>query len=138
MMDTLTKTERSERMRRIRGRDTAPEWVVRRLVHAMGYRYRLHVRDLPGKPDLVFRGRRCVIFVHGCFWHRHDCHLGRLPKSNLQFWLPKFEANKERDARTLSALDALGWRVLTVWECELVDKEKIRKKIMEFLEGTGR
>ena len=99
-MDTLSKAQRSERMSRVRGKDTKPELLVRRLVHGMGYRYRLHRRDLPGTPDLVFPGRRKVIFVHGCFWHRHPdpaCKLARLPKSRTDFWLPKLEGNRARD-----------------------------------------
>src|SRR5690242_6390833 len=102
MSDTLTKLERSERMARIRGRDTGPEWIVRKLVFSLGYRYRLHGKGLPGRPDLVFASRRAVIFVHGCFWHRHgskSCRLARLPKSRLAFWLPKLEGNKARDGR---------------------------------------
>jgi DNA mismatch endonuclease (patch repair protein) len=101
----------------IRGRDTGPEMLVRRIVHAMGYRYRLHGRELPGKPDLVFRPRRKVIFVHGCYWHRHDdadCPLARLPKSRLAFWLPKLEANAERDRRHLSELREKGWQALVL------------------------
>src|SRR5690349_18847706 len=99
-MDTLSQAERSERMARVRAKDSRPELTVRRLVHGMGYRYRLHDPRLPGKPDLVFRSRRRVIFVHGCFWHRHAdpaCRLARLPKSRLEFWLPKLEANRTRD-----------------------------------------
>lgn len=135
MTDTLTKEQRSERMGRVRGRDTRPEWIVRRLVHGLGYRYRLHARDLPGRPDLVFRGRRKVIFVHGCFWHRHDCHLARLPKSNLDFWIPKLTANRARDIANLAALEAAGWRALVVWECELRDTNTLATRIADFLDG---
>src|SRR5664279_1164504 len=100
MVDTLTKAERSARMARIRGKDTGTELVVRSLIHSLGYRYRLHAKSLPGRPDLVFRKRRKVVFVHGCFWHRHDdpgCKLARLPKSRLEFWVPKLEGNRDRD-----------------------------------------
>ncbi|MDR6336923.1 DNA mismatch endonuclease (patch repair protein) [Xanthobacter flavus] len=123
-------------MSRIKGKDTAPEMVVRRLIHKMGFRYRLHRKDLPGRPDLVFPRRRKVIFVHGCFWHRHpapECRLARLPKSRLEFWLPKLEANQSRDTRNQGALFNSGWQVLVVWECELRDKEQLENKLREFL-----
>ena len=120
-MDTLSTAERSQRMSLIRSRDTGPEMTIRRLVHAMGFRYRLHVSSLPGSPDLVFRARRKVIFVHGCFWHRHKCKLGsRLPKSRLDFWEPKLAANRERDRRQLRELRRLGWSTLVIHECEIV------------------
>ncbi|GLI25654.1 very short patch repair endonuclease [Xanthobacter flavus] len=136
MGDTLSPSARSERMSRIKGKDTAPEMVVRRLIHKMGFRYRLHRKDLPGRPDLVFPRRRKVIFVHGCFWHRHpapECRLARLPKSRLEFWLPKLEANQSRDTRNQGALFNSGWQVLVVWECELRDKEQLENKLREFL-----
>lgn len=137
-MDSLTKHERSERMSRIKATDTKPELVVRRLTHAMGFRYRLHDSRLPGRPDLVFARRKKVIFVHGCFWHRHgskDCKLARLPKSRLDFWLPKLEANQARDKRVSRELDALGWKVMVVWECELKDRVALAGRIEEFLES---
>jgi DNA mismatch endonuclease, patch repair protein len=119
----------------VRPKDSAPEMIVRRLVHGMGYRYRLHSRTLPGKPDLVFSSRRKIIFVHGCFWHRHsNCPLARLPKSRLEFWLPKFERNKARDVFVRRALRALGWKTLVVWECETNDGEKLMKKLRRFLD----
>lgn len=124
-------------MSRVRGKDTNPELMVRRLVHALGYRYRLHKRDLPGCPDLVFARRRKVIFVHGCFWHRHpdsSCKLARLPKSRLEFWVPKFEANVARDSRNEAELRARGWDVLVIWECELNDRASIQSKIESFLD----
>lgn len=139
MSDTLTPRQRSERMSRIRNKGTKPEWAVRRLVHGMGYRYRLHRRDLPGIPDLVFPGRKKVIFIHGCFWHRHpdpECRLARLPKSRLDFWKPKLEANRNRDLENIRKLSALGWRVFLVWECELGDKEQLGNKLKSFL-GDG-
>ena len=135
-MDTLTRTERSERMARIHGRDTRPEMVVRRMLHGMGYRYRLHRGDLPGKPDIVFGKRKKAIFVHGCFWHRHDdpaCRLARLPKSKLDFWLPKLSANAERDVRHQEQLRRLGWNVLVVWECELRQSEQLENKLRRFV-----
>jgi DNA mismatch endonuclease (patch repair protein) len=135
-MDTLTATERSERMARVRYKDTKPELTVRRMVHALGFRYRLHDGTLPGKPDLVFAGRRKVIFVHGCFWHRHGarCPLTRLPKSKLAFWQPKLEENRKRDKRNAHSLRALGWDMLVVWECQLRNLEPIKTKITRFLE----
>lgn len=135
-MDTLSTTERSERMARIHGRDTKPEMVVRRLLHGMGYRYRLHRGDLPGKPDIVFGKRKKAIFIHGCFWHRHDdpaCRLARLPKSRLDFWKPKLSANAERDALKQEALKRLGWNVLVVWECELRQSEQLENKLRQFV-----
>jgi DNA mismatch endonuclease (patch repair protein) len=134
-MDTLSPQERSERMSRVKGRDTKPELLVRRLVYGMGYRYRLHAEALPGKPDLVFRQRKCAIFVHGCFWHRHrGCALCRLPKSRLNFWKPKLEGNRKRDLRNQRKLRRDGWRILVIWECELTDERKVRRTVLKFLE----
>ncbi|MGH6638854.1 MAG: very short patch repair endonuclease [Polaromonas sp.] len=135
-MDTLTPSQRSARMRLIQSRNTSPEMVIRHFVHKLGYRYRLHRADLPGRPDLVFPGRRKVIFVHGCFWHRHNhCDLARLPKSRLEFWLPKLTRNKERDAAKRSALTRMGWSSLVIWECELRDPVRVMFKTLMFLEG---
>ena len=106
-------------MSRIRGKDTKPEMIVRRLTHAMGYRYRLHAREFPGRPDLVFRPRRKAIFVHGCFWHRHEgCQFAYTPRSRQQFWNDKFESNVRRDQQALIDLASLGWQVLVIWECQ--------------------
>lgn len=135
-MDTLDPGQRSTRMALVRGKDTKPELLVRRLVHGFGYRYRLHWRDLPGTPDLVFPRRAKVIFVHGCFWHRHTgCVLARLPKSWSQFWLPKLEGNAERDARNLHALRQLGWEVMTIWECQLRNTVRLASRIRRFLDA---
>lgn len=137
MADTLTKKQRSARMALIRGKDTAPEITVRRLIHGWGFRYRLHSGKLPGRPDLVFRKRKKVIFVHGCFWHRHSdssCKLARLPKSRLDFWRPKLEANRNRDRRNELALRDSGWESLVIWECELGDHRALERKIKVFLE----
>lgn len=124
-------------MRRVRGRNTTPELKVRRLLHAAGYRYRLHDRRLPGSPDLVFRKRRKVIFVHGCFWHGHDCPRGsRAPKANQTFWQAKFDRNRARDVRDLETLTRLGWRSLVVWECELKDSGELEKRLKAFLGDT--
>lgn len=134
-MDTLTVKQRSERMSRVKGKGTKTEMMVRRLVHGMGYRYRLHGRDLPGRPDLVFPSRRKVIFVHGCFWHRHPgCKLARMPKSRLDFWKNKLESNRERDLRNQAALLDKGWRFLVAWECELRDLGTLASRIKNFLE----
>ena len=135
-MDTLNQSERSERMARVRGKNTKPELLVRRLVHGLGYRYRLHRRDLPGAPDLTFVGRRKVIFVHGCFWHRHpdpECKLARMPKSRQEFWKPKLEGNRARDLRNEAMLKDSGWDVMTIWECELRDMPSLENKVRTFL-----
>jgi DNA mismatch endonuclease (patch repair protein) len=137
-VDTLTRRERSERMGRVRNRDTSPELFVRRLVSALGYRYRLHVGRLPGRPDLVFARHRKLIFVHGCFWHRHGstrCKLARLPKSRLEFWLPKLTNNSERDRRHLATLRRAGWRALVIWECELANVAALNNRVRRFLEN---
>ncbi len=132
--DPLTPSERSERMSRIRNADTKPEMMVRRIVHGMGYRYRLHAQDLPGYPDLVFRPRHKVIFVHGCFWHQHGCRQYRQPRTKRSFWETKLEGNKERDKRNETKLSEMGWKYLVIWECELQDQGKLRKRINEFLD----
>ncbi|MER9309636.1 DNA mismatch endonuclease Vsr [Mesorhizobium australicum] len=127
-------------MARIHGRDTKPEMVVRRLLHGMGYRYRLHRGDLPGKPDIVFGKRKKAIFIHGCFWHRHDdpaCTLARLPKSRLDFWGPKLSANAKRDALKQDALKRLGWNVLVVWECEFRQGGTIREQAASIRGGIA-
>jgi DNA mismatch endonuclease, patch repair protein len=136
VVDSLSPKERSEIMARVRSKDTRPEMRVRKLAFALGYRYRLHDRKLPGCPDLVFGPRRKVIFVHGCFWHRHaKCALSRLPKSRLDFWIPKLEGNKLRDQRNRRALARRGWKVLTIWECQLRDWERLNDKIRRFLDA---
>lgn len=133
-MDTLTIEQRSERMRRVRQAGTKPELVVRRLLHAMGFRYRLHRRDLPGRPDIVLASRRTALFVHGCFWHRHQgCSRATTPRTNTQYWLPKFAENEARDARVVSALAAAGWCVRIVWECETTQPQELGASLQEFL-----
>ena len=137
MADTLSPAERSERMSRIRGKNSKPEMKLRSLVHGMGYRYRLHVHGLPGTPDLVFPARHAIIFMHGCFWHQHsspECRLARMPKSRINFWRSKLKANVERDARNLASLEAMGWRVLIVWECEMKSPDVVGQKVRDFLE----
>lgn len=138
--DRLTPQERSLNMSRIRGKNTGPEMVVRRLVHAMGYRYRLHGaaegRKLPGRPDLVFSGRHKVIFVNGCFWHFHDCKAGSYtPVANAEFWEAKRTRTRARDAAQREQLRDAGWEVLTVWECELRDASALEAELTQFLDG---
>ncbi len=128
--------DRSENMRAIRAKNTKPEMAVRSLVHKLGYRFRLHRPDLPGKPDLAFPARRKVIFVHGCFWHSHACKPGLRPRSNRGFWLPKLRRNKVRDGRNLKALGQQGWKALVIWECELKDTRALRLKVKRFLGST--
>jgi DNA mismatch endonuclease (patch repair protein) len=132
-----TTPKLSAHMRTIRKTDTKPELAVRRLVHAMGYRYRLHRRDLPGTPDLVFAGLRKVIFVHGCFWHRHDCVAGhKRPSANSHYWEPKLARNATRDAENVKRLSALGWSALVLWECELADHDALAGRIRTFLSAS--
>jgi DNA mismatch endonuclease (patch repair protein) len=135
LVDTISREYRSEIMSRVGAKDTKPEMVVRRMLHAAGYRYRLHAKDLPGKPDLVFPARRKVVFINGCFWHRHrGCAHARLPKSRTEFWTEKLERNRERDERNVEALRELGWEVLTVWECEVRDPATLMPRVVAFLE----
>jgi DNA mismatch endonuclease, patch repair protein len=135
-MDTISRRERSEVMARVRAKDTRPELAVRRLVHSMGYRYRLHRRDIPGIPDLAFIRARKLIFVHGCFWHRHArCRNTRTPKSNIAFWEAKLASNRRRDVINRRRLASLGWSILVVWECELSDLGRLRRVVAEFLGG---
>ena len=125
-------------MRAVKSRDTGPERTVRRLAHRMGYRFRLHRADLPGKPDLAFPGRRAVVFVHGCFWHHHDCSRGVTPKTRADFWAAKLAQNAERDAVQLSRLKEHGWRALVIWECELKDDQRLAGRLRRFLGSPSR
>lgn len=139
MADKISKERRSQNMRAIRSKDMKPEMLVRRFVHGLGYRYRLHRKDLPGKPDLVFGPRRKVIFVHGCFWHQHSaaiCLDGRKPKSNLGYWGPKLRRNIERDVENQEKLEDMGWNVLVIWECETKNLSLIGDRIRAFLEHS--
>ena len=122
----------TEMMRRIKSSDTAPELAVRRILHVLGYRFRLHRADLPGKPDIVVPARKCAIFVHGCFWHQHACKLGRMPRRNQEYWIPKLSSNVQRDKDVRRQLRALGWRVLAVWECQ-VKKPALAGRLKRFL-----
>jgi DNA mismatch endonuclease, patch repair protein len=136
LMDIVSPEKRSRMMAGIKGKNTKPELAVRKLIHGMGFRYRLHRKDLPGSPDLVFQRLKKVIFVHGCFWHRHPgCRFAYTPKSNAQFWLDKLEGNIRRDGQAVMALDALGWQVLIVWECEVADLPALTRSVSSFLEA---
>lgn len=136
--DVFTPGQRSAVMAAVKGRGTRPEMIVRRLAHALGYRYRLHRKELPGQPDLVFAGRGAVIFVHGCFWHGHDCPRGaRQPKQNAAYWTAKIARNRARDAASEAALAQAGWRVLTVWECQMKDSGVLAERLNAFLGPSG-
>jgi DNA mismatch endonuclease (patch repair protein) len=131
MVDIVPPDVRSRMMGRIRAKNTGPEIAVRKAAHGMGLRFRLHRKDLPGKPDLVFPKHRTVIFVHGCFWHRHDCGLAAEPSTRPEFWAAKFKANVDRDARNRNQLESLGWRVIEIWECEAGDPKKLSAKLLQ-------
>ena len=133
MTDRLDAASRRRLMQAVRTKDTGPERAVRSLLHRLGFRFRLHRRDLPGTPDIVLPGRRAAIFVHGCYWHGHGCRIGRLPKSRLDYWQDKIEGNRRRDRRTAEALAALGWRVLAVWQCEIKNEAALSEKLQDFL-----
>jgi len=135
-MDTLSPKQRSARMRLVKSHDTKPELTLRRIVWSLGYRYRTNRRDVTGRPDIVFIRRKCAIFLHGCFWHRHDCASGRrVPKSRLNFWLKKFKRNVQRDAVVKAELEAAGWRTLVIWECELSGNARLERRIRKFLDA---
>ena len=122
-------------MSRIRSKDTTPEMIVRRFVFGLGYRYRLHYKKLPGKPDLAFPGKKKVIFVHGCYWHGHEnCPKGKLAKSNVEFWRAKIDRNRDRDNCNSNEIQAEGWRILTVWQCELKNLDQLKSKVVDFLD----
>ena len=133
-MDNLSAEQRSANMRRIRSANTNPELVLRRLIHQLGYRFRLHRKDLPGRPDIVFPGRRKVILAHGCFWHQHPgCREGRIPGSRVDYWGPKLDRNQIRDATNQARLEEQGWKVLVIWECELKDTIAVKRTVKKFL-----
>jgi DNA mismatch endonuclease (patch repair protein) len=139
MSDNHTPEQRSHNMSRIRSADTRPERIVRSMIHRMGYRYALHCRQLPGKPDIVLTSRRKIVFVHGCFWHAHKCRWGDVrPKTNSQYWREKISSNAERDKKHLKALQLAGWRILVVWECQVRSPSKLTGRLSRFLsEGGG-
>lgn len=132
-MDIVSKERRSALMANIKSKNTKPEMIVRSITHRLGYRYRLHKKDLPGKPDLTFTKQKKVIFVNGCFWHMHTCSNGSIPKSNTAFWTAKLQSNADRDKVNLNNLKRLGWRVLTIWECQTKDAAKLSDRIDKFL-----
>jgi len=138
MADNRSPESRSALMSRIRGKDTAPEVAVRRVLHSLGYRFRLHRRDLPGTPDIVFPSRRKVIFVNGCFWHAHGCRIGRPPKSRPEFWLPKLQKNRLKDKRNLRGLRSSGWGATTVWQCQTGCRDELERRLISFLGPPGR
>ena len=138
MTDVFPESKRSWIMRRVREKDTSPELIVRSVTHKLGYRFRLHQKDLPGKPDIVFPGRKKVIFVHGCFWHGHECARGnRIPKTNNSYWKEKIAQNVARDKKHLHDLAILGWQALSVWECQIKDLEALRSSIVSFIEADS-
>ena len=135
MVDTVSPEVRSRIMAQVKSKGMKPEMRVRRLLHGLGYRYRLHRSDLPGRPDLVFPSRRKVVFVNGCFWHYHPgCARVRIPATNRDYWIAKLERNRARDERNLSLLEEMGWSALTAWECELRDMDATTGRLVEFLE----
>ena len=139
MTDVLTPKQRRYCMSRVASKHTKPEIVVRELLRGLDYRYRLHVRTLPGCPDFVFPGQRKAIFVHGCFWHRHRCKRGReIPKTRSRFWQAKLEGNHKRDVKHRRALKAMGWDVMVIWQCQMRDLDKLSERIVAFLHGLGR
>jgi DNA mismatch endonuclease (patch repair protein) len=134
--DVYPPEKRSAVMRRVKGKDTSPELRVRRALTRLGARYRLHRADLPGKPDIVMPGRKLALFVHGCFWHGHDCARGsRVPKQNRDYWVGKVDRNRARDVKTREALTALGWRVETLWECDLKDEAALAERLRQLLQS---
>lgn len=133
-MDRLEPPARRRLMQAVKSKNTGPEIAVRSILHRLGYRFRLHRKDLPGTPDIVFPSRRAAIFVNGCFWHGHACHLGQLPKSKLDYWGPKIDANRSRDARKRTELAAAGWRSAIVWQCELKDSAELILRLRVFLD----
>ena len=132
-MDRWTPKTRSALMRKVRVKDTAPEMIVRRVLHRLGYRFRLHRKDLPGTPDIVLPSRRKIVLVNGCFWHGHSCRKGALPKSRVDSWAAKITANRLRDRRTVLELERQGWHVLTIWECEAGDSAYLEARLLAFL-----
>lgn len=136
MIDRVSEERRSYIMSSVGSKNTGPELSVRKLLHRMGYRYRLHKRELPGSPDLVFKRRKKAIFIHGCFWHGHSCKYGKLPKSKNEYWGPKIGKNRERDEKNMKKLEVLGWAVLVIWQCELKEEEAVKERLVNFLGPT--
>ena len=138
MSERLSPEQRSRKLAAVKNKNTAPEIVVRKTLHRLGYRFRLHRRDLPGNPDIVLPRHRAVIFVHGCFWHGHDCRRGKRPATRTEFWNAKLDRNLARDRNNAERLKALGWRTLTVWECEIKDRSNLERLIMDFFHPLER
>ncbi len=136
VMDTRTPEQRRRIMKAVKSKNTSPEVLVRKILHGLGYRFRLHRKDLPGNPDIVLPSRKKAIFVHGCFWHLHDCPKGRPPKSRQEYWLPKLEKNAERDRIKEEQIRKAGWKVLVVWQCELKDIASATKRLQDFVENA--
>lgn len=138
VMDTVSTKQRSRNMAAVRSRNTQPERIVRSVLHCLGLRFRIHGRDLPSVPDIVLKRHGAVVLVHGCFWHRHSCARGRPPGSRREFWLPKLAANCSRDERQVKELRSLGWRVLTIWECETKDRDRLARRLAKWFHLTSR
>lgn len=133
MTDRLDPERRRRVMQRVKGKNTLPEMTVRSMLHKMGFRFRVNRKDLPGTPDIVIAARRLALFVHGCYWHGHGCRIGKLPKSRLDYWGPKIEANRARDRRKEGELATAGWRVEVVWQCELRDRDRLADRLLAIL-----
>ncbi|WP_075853592.1 very short patch repair endonuclease [Rhizobium hainanense] len=134
-MDHVTQSQRSAIMSKVQSKNTLPEMKVRKALHKMGVRYRLHQKGLPGSPDIVMRSRSRVIFVHGCFWHRHGCRKSTVPKTNVEFWLSKFQRNVERDQENIAQLRALGWAVDIIWQCETIQPDRLHARLVDIMSG---
>jgi DNA mismatch endonuclease (patch repair protein) len=133
-VDRLSKSQRSQHMARIRSKNTGPELAIRRALFRLGYRFRLHINDLPGTPDIVFRNRRKAVFIHGCFWHAHKgCHLAKIPKTRTEYWRAKFLRNAKRDRSSKRKLRSMGWSTLTIWECQIVREEHVMRRLTRYL-----
>jgi DNA mismatch endonuclease (patch repair protein) len=137
-VDVFSPQKRSSIMGRVRGVDTSPELTLRRSLHALGYRFRLHARHLPGRPDIVFPARKVAVFVHGCFWHRHHCSRGGMPSSNVAFWRKKLEGNVARDRRVRKSLRRMGWQAVVVWECQLKTRSRLERALNRITTALGR
>lgn len=133
MADRVTKEQRSKNMARVKNKNTVPELTVRKILYRLGFRFRLHRRDLPGNPDIVLPRHKKIIFVHGCFWHGHSCPKGKRPSTRQEFWDPKLDRNIERDRNNISELQKSGWKVLVIWECEIKDLQKLEKTLLDFV-----
>jgi DNA mismatch endonuclease Vsr len=133
-VDRLSKSQRSQHMARIRSKNTGPELAIRRALFRLGYRFRLHINDLPGTPDIVFRNRRKAVFIHGCFWHAHKgCHLAKIPKTRTEYWRAKFLRNAKRDRSSKRKLRSMGWSTLTIWECQIAREEHVMRRLTRYL-----